>query len=58
MDRALFNSFRVRFDLGLFDDSAKQPMARYGEERVGTEESKRLNLRAAEASLVLLSSPI
>lgn len=56
VDRALFNSFRVRFELGLFDPTDDQPLWRLGEQDIGTAASKALNLRAALESLVLLQA--
>ncbi len=52
MDRALFNSLRQRFDLGLFD-----PQAAYdwpSTDQVGSATSWALTLRASEEALVLL----
>ena len=43
IDRALFNSFRVRFELGLFDDVATQPWWKLGERDIGTDASAALN---------------
>jgi beta-D-xylosidase 4 len=57
IDRALFNSFRVRFELGLFDDVATQPWWKLGERDIGTDASAALNLKAAESSLVLIQNP-
>jgi beta-glucosidase-like glycosyl hydrolase len=57
VDKAVFNSLRVRFELGLFDKTADQPLWRLGQGDIGTAASAALNLRAAEESLVLLSNP-
>ncbi len=54
VDRALFNSIRVRFELGLFDPTGDQPYWRYGAGDIGTAKARALNQRAAESSLVLL----
>ena len=48
VDRAVFNSLRVRFELGLFDKKEDQPLWRLGQGDIGTAESAELNLRAAE----------
>eukprot|EP00435_Cladocopium_sp_Y103_P034622 s2698_g9.t1 len=57
VDRALFNTLRVRFELGLFDPTADQPYWKLGAGDIGTDNAKDLNLEAAQASLVLLSNP-
>lgn len=57
VDRALFNTLRVRFELGLFDPTADQPYWKLGAGDIGTDNAKELNLEAAQASLVLLSNP-
>ena len=43
-------------DLGLFDPPTG-PYWSYGEEKIGTDASRELNLRAAGESLVLLRNP-
>jgi len=52
VDRALFNTFKQRFDLGLFDPEASYewPTA----DDVGTSESWALTLRASQEGIVLL----
>ena len=57
VNRAVFNSLRVRFDLGLFDRIDDQPYWKLGAEAIGSEESRALNLKAAQSSLVLLANP-
>lgn len=57
VDRALFNTFRLRFELGLFDPIADQPYWKLGAANIGTESSKALNLKAALSSLVLIRNP-
>ncbi|EOD18267.1 hypothetical protein EMIHUDRAFT_447998 [Emiliania huxleyi CCMP1516] len=57
VDRALFNTFRVRFKLGLFDPKAGNPYWQLGEADIGTAASRALNRHAAAASLVLLQNP-
>mmetsp|Transcript_5670 Transcript_5670/g.10409 ORF Transcript_5670/g.10409 Transcript_5670/m.10409 type:complete len:531 (-) Transcript_5670:280-1872(-) len=57
VDRALFNAFRVRFDLGLFDPVHNQKYFNLGEKDIGTDKSQHLNLDAALKSLVLLANP-
>jgi beta-glucosidase-like glycosyl hydrolase len=57
VDRAVYNTLKLRFDLGLFDDTADQPYWKLGAEALGSAESATLNLRAAQSSLVLLSNP-
>lgn len=54
VDRALFNTFRVRFELGLFDPIDTQRYWKFGEKDINTKEDQELNLKAAEASLVLV----
>eukprot|EP01063_Lacrimia_lanifica_P031067 TRINITY_DN5050_c0_g2_i1.p1 TRINITY_DN5050_c0_g2~~TRINITY_DN5050_c0_g2_i1.p1 ORF type:complete len:538 (+),score=111.20 TRINITY_DN5050_c0_g2_i1:308-1921(+) len=55
IDRRLFNAFKVRFRLGLFDpEHARSPYSKYGAKEIGAAASIALNLRAAEESLVLL----
>ena len=60
VDRALFNSLRVRFDLGLFDSrdvGNNKWWALSAEKDIGTAASAALNRRAAAESLVLLQNP-
>ena len=57
VDRALFNTMRVRFELGLFDPIDDQPYWRYNESDIGTDASRELNQRAAAESLVLMANP-
>ncbi len=52
VDRALFNSLKQRFDLGLFDP--KEAYEWPTRDDIGTDESLELTLRAAQESLVLL----
>ena len=56
VDAAVANTLKVRFELGLFDDPSKQPLAQLGAKDVGTNASSRLNLRATAESLVLLKN--
>ena len=53
VDERLFNTFRVRFRLGLFD-SKSDPYWKYNEDNIGTDQNVQLNLIAAEESIVLL----
>ena len=57
VDRALFNSFRVRFKLGLFDPKPTNPYWALSQKDIGTAASRALNRRVASASLVLLANP-
>ena len=57
VDKAVFKSLRVRFELGLSHKTADQPLWRLGQGDIGTATSAALNLRAAEESLVLLLNP-
>merc|ERR1712166_92164 len=57
VDGAVFNSLRIRFELGLFDPIADQPLWELGEKDIGTASSTALNLKAAQSSLVLLQNP-
>lgn len=54
--RALFNTFRIRFRLGLFDPVGPQPWLKLGMADVDTAASQRLNVEAARQSLVLLKN--
>ena len=56
VDAALRNTMTVRFELGLFDNQAEQPLAQLGSKDVGTVASAKLNLRATAESLVLLKN--
>eukprot|EP00930_Biecheleria_cincta_P068790 TRINITY_DN56620_c0_g1_i1.p1 TRINITY_DN56620_c0_g1~~TRINITY_DN56620_c0_g1_i1.p1 ORF type:complete len:828 (-),score=123.36 TRINITY_DN56620_c0_g1_i1:71-2341(-) len=58
VDRALFNSLRIRFELGLFDPTADQPYWKLGQSDIGRADGKELNLRAALSSLVLIQNPL
>lgn len=57
INRALFNTLRLRFELGLFDPIKDQPYWMLGQGDIGTDEAKELNLIAALESLVLISNP-
>jgi beta-glucosidase-like glycosyl hydrolase len=57
VDAALFNTMKVRFELGLFDPIADQPLWKLGAEDIGTDAAAALNLRAAQESLVLVQNP-
>ncbi|MGR6546325.1 glycoside hydrolase family 3 C-terminal domain-containing protein [Paenibacillus tundrae] len=56
IDRALFNTFRVRFRLGEFDPEEGNPYASIGEEAMMTDKAKALSLRAAREQVVLLKN--
>ena len=56
IDGAVARSMKVRMDLGL-SDPPTGPYWSYGEEKIGTDASRELNLRAAGESLVLLRNP-
>ncbi|OMF66452.1 glycoside hydrolase family 3 C-terminal domain-containing protein [Paenibacillus sp. FSL R5-0766] len=56
IDKALFNTFRVRFRLGEFDPEEGNPYAAIGEESMMTEKAKELSLRAAREQVVLLKN--
>ena len=45
IDKALFNTFRVRFRLGEFDPEEGNPYTSIGEESMMTEKAKELSLR-------------
>ena len=57
VDRALYNTMRIRFELGLFDAKRSSPYWRLGEDDIGSDASKALNYEAAAKSLVLLRNP-
>jgi hypothetical protein len=52
VDRALRNSFKQRFDLGLFDPEAAYKWP--GRDNIGTDANHALSLRASRESMVLL----
>ena len=55
IDQRLFNTFKVRFRLGLFDPQhQRSKYTKYNAQNIGTKKSIALNLKAAEESLVLL----
>merc|ERR1711871_224439 len=54
--RALTNTFRIRFRLGLFDPVEKQRWSHIGAADVNNAEAKALNRAAARQSLVLLQN--
>ena len=56
VDRALYNTFSLRFRLGLFDPTEDQPYWAVPMSAVNTEESKAHNLRMAEEGIVLLKN--
>ncbi|WP_426333648.1 glycoside hydrolase family 3 C-terminal domain-containing protein [Paenibacillus silvae] len=56
IDKALFNTFRVRFRLGEFDPEEGNPYAAIGEEAMMTDKAKALSLRAAREQVVLLKN--
>lgn len=56
IDTAVRNTLRVRFEMGLFDPVATQPLTRLGPTAVGTQEAAALNERATAESLVLLKN--
>eukprot|EP00729_Bicosta_minor_P018335 gene18335-2827_t len=55
LDRALFNTFKVRFELGLFDPPTSEYWS-LGESDIGTDAAKALNLESTMKSLVLLTN--
>ncbi|WP_411348218.1 glycoside hydrolase family 3 C-terminal domain-containing protein [Paenibacillus sp. WLX2291] len=56
IDRALFNTFRVRFRLGEFDPAELNPYAAIGEESMMTAAAKQVSAEAARKSVVLLKN--
>ncbi|WP_458121020.1 glycoside hydrolase family 3 C-terminal domain-containing protein [Paenibacillus sp. Z6-24] len=56
IDRALFNTFRVRFRLGEFDPEELNPYAAIGEESMMTDEAKSIAAEAVRKSIVLLKN--
>jgi beta-glucosidase-like glycosyl hydrolase len=56
VDRALFHTFKLRFELGLFDRKTG-PYWHLGEADIGTAAAKALNAEAALKSIVLLQNP-
>lgn len=55
--RALFNTMRIRFRLGLFDPPAAQKeWSKFGMEQVDSPASQQLNMEASRQSLVLLQN--
>jgi len=56
IDKALYNAFNIRFELGLFDPIDDQPYWHIPPSAVNTEASQALNLLATRSSLVLLKN--
>lgn len=56
LDTALKNTFRVRFRLGEFDPTDKNPYANVPEDKLCSPENSRLSLQAARKSIVLLKN--
>lgn len=56
VDNALYNTLRMRFELGLFDPIGDQPYWHIPPEAVNTPESQALNLFATQQSMVLLKN--
>jgi len=56
LDKALFNTFRVRFRLGEFDPVEGNPYANMPESKLCAPEHAELSLRAARESVVLLKN--
>jgi beta-glucosidase-like glycosyl hydrolase len=56
IDNALYNQFKIRFQLGLFDPIENQPYWHYPPEAVNTPQSQALNMLATRQSLVLLKN--
>ncbi|SEL52050.1 exo-1,4-beta-glucosidase [Paenibacillus sp. cl141a] len=56
LDRALRNTFRVRFRLGEFDPEERNPYSRIPETKLCAPEHAELSLRAARESIVLLKN--
>jgi beta-glucosidase-like glycosyl hydrolase len=54
--RALFNAFRVRFRLGLFDPAADQPLLKLGAADINDADAQALNELASRQTLVLLQN--
>ena len=53
----VFNTLKLRFELGLFDPIEDQPLWKLGAADIGTTEAAELNLKAAQSSIVLLQNP-
>ncbi|MEC0172066.1 glycoside hydrolase family 3 protein [Paenibacillus graminis] len=56
LDRALFNTFRVRFRLGEFDPEEGNPYAAIDDSVILSPEHSKLSLEAAKQSIVLLKN--
>jgi len=56
IDQALYNSLKIRFDLGLFDPIDDQPYWHVPPTVVDTPESQALNLFSTKQSLTLLKN--
>ena len=56
VDQAVKNTLKVRFELGLFDPTANQPLTKLNSKDVGTDAAAELNLRASAESMVLLKN--
>ncbi|WP_256872243.1 glycoside hydrolase family 3 protein [Paenibacillus sp. 79R4] len=56
LDRALRNTFRIRFRLGEFDPAERNPYSMVPESKLCAPEHSALSLRAAQESIVLLKN--
>ncbi|MHA6528797.1 glycoside hydrolase family 3 protein [Paenibacillus sp. BAC0078] len=56
LNRALRNTFRVRFRLGEFDPAERNPYSHVPEEKLSSPEHRALSLEAAKESIVLLKN--
>ena len=54
LEAAATRNLRVRFRTGVFDNPDRQPMSSWGAERVCTNDSNYLSLRAAQEGMVLM----
>jgi len=56
VDRALYNTLKLRFELGLFDPIENQPYWHVSPSQIATPQAKDLNLLSALESMVLLKN--
>ncbi len=56
LDKALYNTFRVRFRLGEFDSDEENPYTNIPSDKLASKEHYELSLKAAQESIVLLKN--
>jgi len=54
VDKAIYNSMKMRFELGLFDPKIKQDFLNHKPSDLGSDHAMKVSIRASEESIVLL----